>query len=56
MIEEFGIAGEHAAAGGARDQALLCMTAQMFTHAVLYLEKSITAYGKNKTKIVVQSF
>lgn len=50
MVKELGIAGEHTAAGGASDQSLLCMTAQMFPQTVLDFKESITTY-KKRTKM-----
>lgn len=48
MVKELGIAGEHTAAGGASDQPLLCMTAQMFPQPILDFKESITAYKKSQ--------
>lgn len=47
MVEELSIAGEHTAAGGASDQPLLCMAAQMLTQAVLDLKESVAACKKS---------
>lgn len=45
VVEELGVAGEHAAAGGAGHQALLSVAAQMLPQTVLDLKECITTCG-----------
>lgn len=44
VIKELGVAGKHAATGGAGHQSLLSVAAEVLSEAILDLEECVTAF------------